>query len=194
MPETASKRPSILAIALIVFGIVGLIAAFALTVEKFALLEHPADPLSCDLSPFFQCSKNLMSWQGSLFGFPNPILGIIGWSVVITVGVALIAGVSFPGWFWALFNIGVVGALALVIFLIGQSIFVLGTLCPWCMVTWAVTIPTFFLVTLRNMSSGTLPGMRIGAAAYSWVPAITVICYIVIIVLGQVQLDVIHRL
>ena len=40
------------------------------------------------------------------------------------------------------------------IWLIGQSIFVLGTLCPWCMLVWLVTIPLFWVVTLRNAREG----------------------------------------
>ena len=64
------------------------------------------------------------------------------------VGVAILAGARFARWFWWLFELGVAGAFVFVIWLIGQSIFVLGTLCPWCMVTWVVTIPTFYAVTL----------------------------------------------
>ena len=194
MPESTAKRPVVLAVALVVFAAIGLIAAFTLTVEKFALYEHPTESLSCDLSPFFQCTVNLKSWQGSLFGFPNPLIGLIGWTAVGGVGVGLLAGARFARWFWVIFNVGVLGALALVIFLITQSIFVLGTLCPWCMVTWAVTIPTFLLVTLRNMRAGVLPGRRIGEIAYSWVPALTVICLIVIAVLAQVRLDLLARI
>ena len=194
MPETAPRRPVVLAVVLIVFGIVGWIAAFALTVEKFHLLTDPQAEISCDFSVLVQCSKNLTSWQGSLFGFPNPILGLAGWIAPIVVGAALLARARFDRWFWALFNLGLAGAMALVVFLISQSIFVLGTLCPWCMVTWSVTIPAFVLVTLRNMRDGVLPGKRIGAAAYSWVPAITVILYIVIAVLAQVRLDVLAHL
>ena len=41
-------------------------------------------------------SKNLESWQGSLFGFPNPILGLTGWMAPIVVGFAILAGAGFP--------------------------------------------------------------------------------------------------
>lgn len=198
MTETASKRPTILAIFLIVFGIIGWIAAFALTVEKFALLTDPQADISCDLSPLVQCSKNLVSWQGSLFGFPNPILGLSGWIAPIVVGAAILSGARFNRVFWLLFNLGLVGAIALVIFLISQSIFVIGTLCPWCMVTWSVTIPTFLAVTFRNFKVGNFgasPRLKsIGSALYSWVPAITFILFIVIAVMAQLRLDVINRI
>ena len=196
--ETASKRPVILALFLIVFGIIGWIAAFALTVEKFALLTDPQAVLGCDLSPLVQCSTNLLSDQGALFGFPNPILGLSGWIAPIVVGAAILSGARFSRVFWLLFNLGVAAAMALVVFLIITSIFFLGTLCPWCMVTWVVTIPTFLAVTFRNVKVGNFGSgarlKRIGSTLYGWVPAITLILFIVIAVMAQVRLDVINRL
>ena len=37
--------------------------------------------------------------------------------------------------------------------LIFQSLYVIGALCPYCMVVWAVTIPIFWYVTLHNLRS-----------------------------------------
>ncbi|MGO7984296.1 vitamin K epoxide reductase family protein, partial [Rhizobium johnstonii] len=71
-----------------------------------------------------------------------------------TIGVALLARARFAAWFWIGFNVGVLGALALVIWLMSESIFVLGTLCPWCLVTWAVVIPLFWIVTIDNLRTG----------------------------------------
>ena len=89
---------------------------------------------------------------------------------------------------------GLTLAFVFVIWLIGQSIFVLGTLCPWCMVTWVVTIPTFYAVTLHVLRSGIVPAPRahpqrrrqahgLGAAARGRQLR-------VIAVLAQVRLDV----
>ena len=193
-----SKRPFALAIFLVVAGVIGWYAAFALTVEKFVTLTNPTAALGCDFSVLVQCRANLESWQGSLFGFPNPIIGLAAWVAPIVVGVALLAGARFSRWFWVLFNLGVVAALAFVIWLIGQSIFALATLCPWCMATWAVTIPLFWAVTLYNLREGNIPapsGLRRAAAAlYGWVPAITIGCYLVIAVIAQLRLDVLASL
>jgi len=196
--ETASRRPYALAILLLIGGSIGWFAAFMLTVEKFHLLTNPTAELGCDFSLLVQCRANLESWQGSLFGFPNPLLGVTGWVAPVIVGAALLAGARFARWFWIIFNLGVVGALALVIWLISQSVFVLGTLCPWCMVTWAVTIPVFWAVTLRNLSTGAIPtpprARRFFAGAYTWVPAITVVSYLVVAGVAQAGLDVINQL
>jgi hypothetical protein len=35
--------------------------------------------------------------------------------------------------------------------LIGQSLYSIGALCPWCMAVWTATIPIFWYVTLRTL-------------------------------------------
>ncbi|TBN58551.1 vitamin K epoxide reductase family protein [Glaciihabitans arcticus] len=183
---------------MILAGAIGWLAAFALTVEKFALLTDPQDSLGCDFSVLVQCSANLESWQGSLLGFPNPIIGLGAWIAPIVVGAALLAGARFDRWYWITFNAGVALGLAFVIWLISQSIFVLGTLCPWCMVTWSVTIPLFLVVTLRNLSSGVFGGgmtlRSTSAALYRWTPTITFGAYLVIAAIAQLRLDVINHI
>ncbi len=168
-----------------------------LTNDKFNLLEHPKAQLSCNFSLLISCSKNLGSWQGSLFGFPNPVIGLAGWTATIAVGVGILAGGRFARWYWVLFNIGVLLALAFVIFLITESITVLNVLCPWCMVTWSVTIPTFWAVTLYNLKEGNIPlpprARAFFGSLYSWVPLITVVSYAIVAILAQVQLDWIHN-
>lgn len=183
---------------LIVAGIVGWAASFTLTLEKFVALDDPTAKLGCDFSVLVQCGTNLQSWQGAVFGFPNPLLGIAGFAAPIAVGTGLLAGARFARWFWLLFNLGLAGALAFVVWLIAQSIFVIGTLCPWCMVVWAVTIPMFLAVTFENLASGRIPGTprirRTFRAASGWLPLVTVACYLVVALLAQLRLDVLATL
>jgi uncharacterized membrane protein len=192
--EQEYRKPVALAVLLIVGGALGLLAAFELTIDKFAVLEHPAVAANCDFSVLVQCSANLKSWQGSLFGFPNPIIGLVGFTAPIFVGVSLLAGVRFPRWFWTTFNVGMLLALAFVIWLMTESIFVLGTLCPWCMLVWSVVIPMTVAVTLYNLGAGNLPAgsgvRRAGAALYGWTPLISLLAYVVVAVLAQVRLNV----
>jgi uncharacterized membrane protein len=190
----SGTRPTALAVWLIIAGAIGWWAAFSLTMERLNLLVDPDAILGCDISPLVQCGKNLESWQGSVFGFPNPILGLTGWMAPVVVGVAILAGARFARWFWWLFGLGLTFAFCFVIWLVGQSIFVLGTLCPWCMVTWAVTIPTFYATTLHILRTGILPSprsIRDGAdRLMSWVPLLAVLSYAVIAVVAQLRLDV----
>ncbi|WP_258065183.1 MULTISPECIES: vitamin K epoxide reductase family protein [unclassified Rathayibacter] len=192
------QRPVVFAVLLIVLGVIGWTAAFALTNDKFAALENPDAGLGCDFSLLVQCSANLNSAQGAVFGFPNPLIGLAAWIAPIVVGLGLLAGARFDRWFWAAFNVGFLLALVFVGWLIATSVFALGTLCPWCMLTWAVVIPGFWLVTLRNLREGVFPvraGVRrFGGAAYGWVPFITLLCYLLIAVIAQVRLNVLAYL
>lgn len=194
--STETKRPWILAIFLIVTGALGWWAAFSLTLDKFAILADPDASLDCNFSVLVQCGANLNSWQGEVFGFPNPLIGLGGFVAPIAVGVGLLAGARFANWFWIAFNLGIAGALAFVIWLISQSIYVLGTLCPWCMLVWLVTIPLFWVVTLRNASEGVFGSALSGAgrALTPWLVPITVACYLIVAILAQVRLDVLRSL
>lgn len=199
MPHTASKKPPIgLAVFLVIAGGIGLAAAFALTLDKFTMLTDPTAQLSCNFSVLVGCSTNLGSWQGAVFGFPNPLIGVAAWSVVITVGAAILSGARFARWFWVGLNVGVTGALVFVVWLMGQSFFVLDVLCPWCMVTWAVTIPTFLAVTLHNLKTGNIPVSarvrRAAAGAYSWIFVLTIVCYLIAATIAQLQMDFLNRL
>ncbi|MBD8466582.1 vitamin K epoxide reductase family protein [Plantibacter sp. CFBP 8798] len=191
-------RPKGLAIFLIVAGVIGWIAAFALTLDKFQLLQDPNAQLGCNLSILVQCGVNLNSWQGAILGFPNPIIGLAAWIAPIAVGVAVLAGAQFARWFWIAFNIGFLGALGFVIWLISQSIFVLGTLCPWCMVTWSVTIPSFIAVTSFTLRNGIIPASpavrRVAGVVSSWIVVVTLGCYLVVAVIAQLRLDVLSYL
>lgn len=194
MTETpALRRPIAMPILLIVTGILGWYSAFALTIDKIKVLQDPQADLDCNLSVLVQCGANLQSWQGSVFGFPNPLIGLGGFVAPIAVGVAIFAGARFARWFWIAFGIGVAGAFAFIIWLMTQSFFSLGTMCPWCMLVWSVTIPLFWTVWLHILSTGIIPlppkAQRLFAKAYGFVPLITVLSYIAVAITAQVALD-----
>lgn len=191
-----SRRPIALAIFLVVAGALGWWASFSLTVDKFLLLKDPDADLDCDFSVLVQCGANLESWQGAVFGFPNPLLGLGGFVAPIAVGTALLAGARFARWFWIAFNVGLAGALAFVVWLIAQSIFSLGTLCPWCMLVWSVTIPLFWIVTARNLAEGAFGGALagLGRTLSSWAVPLTIVSYAVVALIAQLRLDILQYL
>lgn len=193
----AEKRiPWVFAIWLIIAGVIGEYAAFSLTIEKLHALANPGTGAGCDINPIVQCTANLESWQGELFGFPNPIIGLVCWMAPIVVGASLLAGARFARWYWIVFNLGVAGAMTFVIWLISQSIYDIRTLCLYCMITWAVTIPTFLVVTLRNLAEGVY-GDRpraFGRAALPWVAPVSLLLYVLVLVLAQVHLNFVSGL
>ena len=138
---------------LLIGGLVGLAASFVLAVEKYALLADPAYVPTCSLNPVLSCGSVMSSPQAALFGFPNPLLGVAGFPVVVVTGAVLLAGARLPGWFWGGLQLGVTGAVALVHWLMFSSIYRIGALCPYCLVVWAVTIPLFWYVTVRNLTA-----------------------------------------
>jgi uncharacterized membrane protein len=194
----AGIRPLGMATLLIVGGGIGFWAAFVLTIEKFVILEDPTAQLSCNYSILVGCSKNLASWQGEIFGFPNSMIGIAGWAVVVGIGAGILAGARYSRWFWIALNIGMAAAMALIVFFMYTSFYVLDVLCPRCMVTWFVTVPVFLSVTFYNLKAGiwsAAPGARrFGMVALNWVALLTIAVYLVAAVLAQVEMDFLHRL
>lgn len=196
MTDAPPRRPFVFAIVMIATGALGLWASFALTIDKFIVLQDPTADLDCNFSILVQCSANLESWQGAAFGFPNPVIGLMGFVAPIAIGVGLLAGARFDRWLWIAFNLGVAVALAFCIWLMANSIFDLGTLCPWCMLTWATTILMFWALTLRNAAAGVFGSApkRIGAVLLPWVPLITLVSYLIVAIVAQLRLDVISYL
>ena len=186
-----TQRPRYLGygIWLIVASVLGWWAAFQLTLEKIFLLENPGGQTSCYVSVMLQCDKNLGSWQGEVFGFSNPIIGLTGWMAVLVVGVAVVGGVKFPRWFWGVFGLGITGAFAFICWLMYQSIYSLAVLCPWCMATWAVTIPTFLATVVHLFRNGTLTSSSTvktrAGRLMAWVPLMTIVAYAIIITMAQ---------
>lgn len=187
------SRNTGLGIFLLVISTIGLLAAFALTIEKIHKLQFPDEAASCDFSVIVQCGKNLASWQGSTFGFPNPLLGLIAWPVVMTTGAGLLAGARYARWYWMAFNVVAAAGLGFVIWLFSQSVFVLGTLCPWCMVTWSATIPLFWVITFWNLKHGIWSDSdrvkKLGATLLSWSPTFIFMSFVIEAVIAQVVLD-----
>ncbi|MGW6503071.1 vitamin K epoxide reductase family protein [Nonomuraea angiospora] len=157
--------PRLLPRLLLVGGLIGLVASFVLTVEKIALLKNPAYVPSCSINPVLSCGSIMRTPQAELFGFPNPLLGIAGFAIVTTVGAMLLAGARPRRWFWLGLQAGVTAGAVLIHWLIFQSLYVIGALCPYCMVVWAVTMPIFWYVSLHNLS-GTSSGPRRKLAEY----------------------------
>jgi len=135
---------------LTVGGAIGFLAAFVLTVERFKLLTDPSYKPSCSINSVLSCGSVMTTPQAAIFGFPNPLLGIAGFAIVTTLGVVLLTGAQLPRWVWLGLQAGVTAAAVLIHWLIYQSIYSIGALCPYCMVVWAVTMPTFWYVTLAN--------------------------------------------
>lgn len=148
--ETAPLQRRTLALILIVCSLIGLFCALALSIEKITLLENPGRGLQCDLNAAVQCTEVMRSWQSNLFGFPNPYVGLMGFAITLTVGMALLAGSRFAQWFWNGLQLGVTLGAIFVHWLMFNTLFDIKAVCPYCMGVWVITMPMFFFVTARN--------------------------------------------
>jgi len=145
-----------LSVWLLIASAVGLYAAASLVLDKLSYYEQLAagktPNLSCNLNPIVGCSQVINTAQASIFwNLPNPVIGVVAWSALGALAVALLAQRRLPAWFWIGLQAGVLGGIVMVSWLEQQTIFHLNALCPWCMVTWSVMIPTFWVVTTRNV-------------------------------------------
>lgn len=132
---------------LVICGSIGLVASFLLTISTMELAENPNTILPCNINPFISCTNAIVSEQGEIFGFPNPLIGIVGFTIIITIGSLSLFGATFNKNLWKIFTIGMSFVAVLIHWFIYESLFVLGSLCIYCMITWAVVWP-IFLYTL----------------------------------------------
>ncbi|MBU3060749.1 vitamin K epoxide reductase family protein [Nocardia sp. NEAU-G5] len=132
---------------LLVGSLAGWISAVILTVEDFKLLMNPAYKPSCNLNPIIACGSVMATHQARIFGFPNPIMGVVGFSVAVTIAVLAVAGIALPKWFWGGLWLGLVLGIVFICWLIFQTLYRIGALCPYCMVVWVFTPILLAVVT-----------------------------------------------
>jgi uncharacterized membrane protein len=154
------------AVWVLIAGILGLAAALTLTFEKIEILINPRYVPSCSINPVLSCGSVMITPQASAFGFPNPLIGIVAFTVVVVTGVLAVAKVRLPRWYWAGLAVGTLLGVAFIHWLIFQSLYRIGALCPYCMVVWAVTIPLLVVVS----SIALQPQLEAGVArlVYQW--------------------------
>ncbi|HSX34801.1 MAG TPA: vitamin K epoxide reductase family protein [Candidatus Saccharimonadales bacterium] len=142
---------------LVICGIIGLACALIIMYDKVELLKNPAFKPNCDLNPVISCGSVMESKQANAFGFPNPFIGIVGFSVVIATGMAILAGATkLKRWYWLGLQAGTIFGVAFIHWLFFQSVYRIGALCPYCMVVWVMTITLFWYVLLHNIQTGTI--------------------------------------
>ncbi|MER5786808.1 vitamin K epoxide reductase family protein [Streptomyces sp. NPDC001980] len=160
------------ALLTVVAGAAGLLASWVITLDKFKLLENPRFVPGCSLNPVVSCGSVMKSAQASAFGFPNPMLGLVAYGVVICVGTSLLAGARFPAWYWLTFDAGCAFGIGFVSWLQFESLYRIGALCLWCCLAWVATIVLFWYVTSFAVRQRFLPaprGLREFLDEFTWV-------------------------
>lgn len=171
-----------LTLVLVLGGLLGLWASIALTIDYLHTLQDPDFVPACDLNPLIGCGVFLASEQSNVFGFPNILIGLIAYPVVITTGVLLAGRVRLPRWYWQGLLLGSTFGVVFVTWLQYQAFTSIRALCPYCVVIWLATIPIFVHTLARTVQNGSVPGgdgLRSLLVGNRWV--ITALWYLVVV-------------
>lgn len=159
--------PALSAWWVLIAGVIGLLASLTLTVEKIELLLNSSYVPSCNINPIVSCGSVMVTPQASVFGFPNSLLGIAGFTVVVVTGVLAVSKVALPQWYWVGLTIGLIAGTVFVHWLIFQSLYRIGALCPYCMVVWAVTV-TLLVVAASILARPAVAGNAALRLLFGW--------------------------
>jgi uncharacterized membrane protein len=150
----------------LIAGVIGLIASFTLTVEKIKILLNPSYVPSCNINPIVSCGSVMTTPQASVLGFPNSLIGIAAFTVVTVTGLLAVTKVQLPQWYWVGLAAGTLAGAGFVHWLIFQSLYRIGALCPYCIVVWVATISLLVVVaTIVLRPASESPVMR---ELYRW--------------------------
>lgn len=142
--------------SMLVGSVLSLIASFVLSVEALILAGDPDTVLACSVNVVLNCATVALHPTAELLGFPNSFFGLMAEPVVMTVAIAGLAGVKFPKAFMAVaqgfYTLGFVFAL----YLLSVSYFVIGALCPWCLLVTLTTTLVWFSITRYNIRENNL--------------------------------------
>lgn len=153
--KKSTTLDKILPYLLVILSVIGFACAFVIMFEKIKLLQDPSYQPACSINPIISCGSVMESDQANAFGFPNPIIGLAGFSMVFAMGVLILGGATkLKRWVWLALQAGTVFGLLFVHWLFYQSVFSIQALCPYCMVVWSVTIAMFWYVLLYNLHNG----------------------------------------
>ncbi|MEX0579544.1 MAG: vitamin K epoxide reductase family protein [Mycobacterium sp.] len=148
--ETPARGPVAIgrlsAWGVLIAGVVGLTASATLLIEKIEMLQNPAYIPSCSINPVLSCGSVMVRPEASAFGFPNPLIGVVSFTLVVVTGVLTVARVGLPRWYWLGLTVGAGLGVVFTHWLIYESLYEIGALCPYCMVVWSVIVPLFAVV------------------------------------------------
>jgi uncharacterized membrane protein len=169
----------------LIAGVAGLAASVTLTIEKIKLLTDGNYVPSCSINPVLSCGSVMVTPQAQAFGFPNPLIGIVAFSVVVVSGVLAVTRVRLPRWYWVGLAAGTLLGVGFIHWLIFQSLYRIGALCPYCMVVWTVTIP--LLVVVSAIALQPVRGSAPLRTLYRWRWSVVAVWFTVLILLILVR-------
>lgn len=139
----------------LVAAILGLLAALTLSIEKYHLLQNPDAILTCSFNLVFNCSVVMQTWQASVFGFPNSLIGVALYPAAIVLALFALSKVELPYWIRITAQVIAILGAFFAYWLFFQSVYVIEVLCPWCLVVSFVTTLILASITHYNLRENT---------------------------------------
>ena len=180
LPVAARSDRSWAGLAL-VLSVIGFAASAVLVAERLAIFADAGHRTSCDINTWLSCGTVMRTPQAEAFGFPNPLIGIVAYPVVVAICLAVLAGARFAAWYWLLVWGGVLAGSLFTLWLWWQTTFVINALCLYCMVVWCMQTLLLAHTTARNARAGLWGPRGAGAAhtaAWAWLAAAAVLVVI----------------
>lgn len=151
-PKKASfTLDKILPYLLMTMAVIGMLASFVLTYDKIQVLKDPNYDPACNINPILSCGSVMKTEQASLLGVPNTIFGLVAFSMLFTFGALLASGAVVKKWIWLAAQVAATLGVVFMHYLFFQGVYRINAICPWCFVTWMITIPTFWYITVYNL-------------------------------------------
>jgi uncharacterized membrane protein len=138
-------------VTMLISASLSLFAAMVLSIDAFKLAKDENVDLSCSINAVVSCGKVALSWQSTVFGFPNSFIGLMFESAVITIAIAGLMHVRFPNSLIRIAFFIYSAALLFALWLFSQSFFVIKAFCPWCMLVTVSTISVFMSMLRINV-------------------------------------------
>lgn len=179
--STWQQSTKVLGGVLAICAVIGLGASFTLLGDTFAVARDPSFNPSCNINPLLSCASVMESDQAEFLGIPNPAFGIAAFTALLVFAVLVWVDTKFKPWVWKAGLGAATAGLAYVVYLYLTSLLVLGTICPWCFVTWLVTIATFWALWTHALAEGYVGSTKIRAALVRNAPLILASLYAVLL-------------
>lgn len=142
--------------SMLIGSLLSLTASFVLSVDAVELAKNPEAALTCNVNAVINCATVNNHPSAHIFGFPNAFIGLMAEPVVITVAIAGLSGVKFGRKFMFAAQIGYTLGFLFAYYLFFISYFVIGALCPWCLLVTLTTTLVWFAMTRYNIREDNL--------------------------------------
>lgn len=147
---------------------VGLVASFIQLLEKLSLLKNPHIALSCNLNSVFSCSNVLNAWQSSVFGFPNPVVGLVMFTFFLTVAIFALTGAPIKRRFGGIIQGLAVFMLLFTLWLFYENTYSSKAICIFCLFNGTAVLIINAVMFRHNFGKRYKKLIARGADLFGW--------------------------